>query len=81
MVRKLIDWSVANPLIVLLLTAVLTIGGGYAFAAVNIEAYPDPGECRQRWRRQSWPVGGHAAFKCFWTAARRVGGALAATQS
>jgi cobalt-zinc-cadmium resistance protein CzcA len=42
MVRKLIDWAVANPLIVLLLTAALVIGGGYAFANVNIEAYPDP---------------------------------------
>ena len=42
MVRKLIDWSVANPLIVLMLTAALAIGGGYAFAHVNIEAYPDP---------------------------------------
>ena len=42
MIRKLIDWSVANPLIVLMLTAALIIGGGYAFAHVNIEAYPDP---------------------------------------
>src|SRR5438046_10401290 len=42
MVRKLIDWSVANPLIVLLITAACTIGGAYAFTHVNIEAYPDP---------------------------------------
>ncbi|HEY3788921.1 MAG TPA: efflux RND transporter permease subunit, partial [Urbifossiella sp.] len=42
MVRKLIDWSVSNPLLVLLLGAALLIGGGYAFAHVNIEAYPDP---------------------------------------
>ena len=42
MVRKLIDWSVANPLFVLLVTAALLIGGGYALAHVNIEAYPDP---------------------------------------
>jgi cobalt-zinc-cadmium resistance protein CzcA len=42
MVRKLIDWAVANPLMVLLLTAALAIGGGYAFAHINIEAYPDP---------------------------------------
>lgn len=42
MVRKLIDWAVGNPLIVLLLTAALAAGGGYAFTHVNIEAYPDP---------------------------------------
>jgi cobalt-zinc-cadmium resistance protein CzcA len=42
LVRKLIDWAVGNPLIVLLLTAALAVGGGYAFVNVNIEAYPDP---------------------------------------
>src|SRR6266536_1228890 len=42
MVRKIIDWSVANPLMVLLLGMSLIIGGGYAFSRVNIEAYPDP---------------------------------------
>ena len=42
MVRKLIDWAVANPLIVMILTVGLTIGGGYAFTHANIEAYPDP---------------------------------------
>ena len=42
MVLKLIDWAVANPLVVLILTAALAIGGGYAFTHVNIEAYPDP---------------------------------------
>src|SRR6476661_10849757 len=42
MVRKLIDWAVANAPVVLILTAALAIGGGYAFAHVNIEAYPDP---------------------------------------
>ena len=42
MVRKLIDWAVDNPLIVLLLAAALAVGGGYAFTHVNIEAYPDP---------------------------------------
>src|SRR6478752_10342658 len=42
MVRKLIDWSVANPLPVCLLTIALLLGGGYAFVHVNIEAYPDP---------------------------------------
>jgi cobalt-zinc-cadmium resistance protein CzcA len=42
MVRKLIEWAVANPCIVLLLTLVLTVVGGYAFFHVNVEAYPDP---------------------------------------
>lgn len=42
MVRKLIDGALANPLIVLILTAALAVGGGYAFTHVNIEAYPDP---------------------------------------
>ena len=42
MVRKLIEWAVGNPLIVLLLTAALLLGGGYAFVNVNVEAYPDP---------------------------------------
>jgi cobalt-zinc-cadmium resistance protein CzcA len=42
MVRQFIRWSVANPFLVLLFTAALAIGGGYAFTAVNIEAYPDP---------------------------------------
>src|SRR5919201_1763641 len=42
MVRKLIDWAVANPLVVLLFTAALVVGGSYAVANVNIEAYPDP---------------------------------------
>ncbi|HEX4592095.1 MAG TPA: efflux RND transporter permease subunit, partial [Gemmataceae bacterium] len=42
MVRKLIDWAVANPYIVLLLAVLLAAVGGYAFWAVNVEAYPDP---------------------------------------
>src|SRR6202047_1774916 len=42
MVRKLIDWSVANPFIVLLLGLILAVVGGYAFWSVNVEAYPDP---------------------------------------
>src|SRR5262245_12282009 len=42
MVRKLIDWAVANPLVTLLLPAALAVVGGYAFARVNVEAYPDP---------------------------------------
>src|SRR5262249_35144669 len=42
MIRKLIEWAVDNPLIVLLLAAVLTAFGTYAFVHVNVEAYPDP---------------------------------------
>lgn len=42
MVRKLIAWSVDNPLIVLLLACALLGLGGYSFVRVNVEAYPDP---------------------------------------
>jgi cobalt-zinc-cadmium resistance protein CzcA len=42
MVRQLIAWSVANPVVVVLLTLALAVSGGYAFFAVNVEAYPDP---------------------------------------
>src|SRR5262249_22314175 len=42
MVRRLIEWAVGSPLIVLLLAAVLAAVGGYAFFNVNVEAYPDP---------------------------------------
>src|SRR5438309_8339440 len=42
MVRKLIEWAVGSPLIVLLLAGVLAAAGGYAFFNVNVEAYPDP---------------------------------------
>ncbi len=42
MVRKLIEWSVANPSLVILLAVTLAAVGGYAFWNVNVEAYPDP---------------------------------------
>src|ERR1700733_6057027 len=42
MVRKLVDWSLNNPLIVLLLAAALAGFGVYSFLHVNVEAYPDP---------------------------------------
>src|SRR4051812_19527386 len=42
MIRSLLAWALDNTLIVLLLTAVLAVGGGYAFTHVNVEAYPDP---------------------------------------
>lgn len=42
MVRKLIQWAVDQPLIVLLLAGAIAVAGGYAFFHVNVEAYPDP---------------------------------------
>src|SRR5215813_9618257 len=42
MVRKLLEWSVANQFIVVLLAIAITVGGGFAFFHVNVEAYPDP---------------------------------------
>ena len=42
MVRKLIEWAVHNPLIVILLVVALAAVGTYAFKHVNVEAYPDP---------------------------------------
>ncbi len=42
MVRKLIEWAVGSPLIVMLAALALGVGGGYAFVKINVEAYPDP---------------------------------------
>jgi cobalt-zinc-cadmium resistance protein CzcA len=42
MVRRLIEWAVNSPLIVLLLMLSLLGVGGYAFYNINVEAYPDP---------------------------------------
>src|SRR6266513_4677601 len=42
MVRKLMEWAIENPLIVLLLAFALTGVGVYSFLHVNVEAYPDP---------------------------------------
>src|SRR5881398_1578783 len=42
MVRRLIEWAVAGPLIVIVLALALAAGGSYAFLRVNVEAYPDP---------------------------------------
>src|SRR6516164_5640820 len=42
MVRKLIEWSLNNPLVVLLLTIALVAMGVISFLNVNVEAYPDP---------------------------------------
>src|SRR6516162_10044321 len=42
MIRRLIEWAVANPLVVILASIALALFGGYAFWNVNVEAYPDP---------------------------------------
>src|SRR5438874_1259556 len=42
MVRKLIDWAVSAPFLVVLFALALAAVGGYAFVNVNVEAYPDP---------------------------------------
>src|ERR1700721_2117477 len=42
MLRKLVEWSLNNPLIVLLLGVALAFVGVYSFLNVNVEAYPDP---------------------------------------
>src|SRR5438309_1541861 len=42
MVRKLIEWAVSSPLVVILLAVALAAGGALAFLRVNVEAYPDP---------------------------------------
>lgn len=42
MIGKLIDWAVDNPLLSMIGTVGLIVGGAVAFARVNIEAYPDP---------------------------------------
>jgi cobalt-zinc-cadmium resistance protein CzcA len=42
MVRKLIEWSLNNPLVVLLLAVALLAIGVFSFVNVNVEAYPDP---------------------------------------
>jgi cobalt-zinc-cadmium resistance protein CzcA len=42
MVRKLIEWALNNPLVVLLLAAALAGIGLFSFLNVNVEAYPDP---------------------------------------
>jgi heavy metal efflux system protein len=41
-VRKLIEWALDNPLVVVLVSAAMAIIGVYSFLNVNVEAYPDP---------------------------------------
>src|SRR5713226_2521006 len=42
MVRRLIEWAVHSPLIVIVLALALAGVGTYSFLNVNVEAYPDP---------------------------------------
>src|SRR6202161_3396032 len=42
MVRKLVEWALNSPLIVLSLSAALIGVGIFSFANINVEAYPDP---------------------------------------
>ena len=42
MVRKLIEWALDNPLVVLLTSFALAVIGAFAFVNINVEAYPDP---------------------------------------
>jgi cobalt-zinc-cadmium resistance protein CzcA len=42
MVRKLIEWSLNNPLVVILFAIAFAAIGVYSFVNVNVEAYPDP---------------------------------------
>src|SRR5271155_3857129 len=42
MVRALINWSLHNPFVVILVAVVWAVVGTYAFMHVNVEAYPDP---------------------------------------
>jgi heavy metal efflux system protein len=42
MLRKLIEWALYNPLVIVLLAIALGVIGVYSFLNVNVEAYPDP---------------------------------------
>jgi heavy metal efflux system protein len=42
MVRNLIAWALASPLIIILTAVIMAVGGVYAFKNINVEAYPDP---------------------------------------
>jgi cobalt-zinc-cadmium resistance protein CzcA len=42
MIRRLIEWSLSNPLAVILLAIAVAALGVYSFLNVNVEAYPDP---------------------------------------
>ena len=42
MIRKLIEWALNSPLVVLLMGAAVAGVGAYSFVHINVEAYPDP---------------------------------------
>src|SRR5438094_4108435 len=42
MVRKLIEWSLNNPLVVILMGVAFAAVGFFSFLNVNVEAFPDP---------------------------------------
>jgi cobalt-zinc-cadmium resistance protein CzcA len=42
MVRKLIEWALSSPLIVIIMALALAAVGAYSFKNINVEAYPDP---------------------------------------
>jgi cobalt-zinc-cadmium resistance protein CzcA len=42
MLQRVIYWALHNPLVVLILAAILAGFGAFAFVNVNVEAYPDP---------------------------------------
>jgi cobalt-zinc-cadmium resistance protein CzcA len=42
MVRKIIEWALNNPLVVVLAAVTLAAVGAFSFLNVNVEAYPDP---------------------------------------
>jgi cobalt-zinc-cadmium resistance protein CzcA len=42
MIRGLVHWALNNPLIVILVSVVLSAFGMHAFLNINVEAYPDP---------------------------------------
>src|SRR3954454_8992767 len=42
MVRRLIEWAVNNPIVVIVMALALAGIGAYAFIHINVEAYPDP---------------------------------------
>src|SRR5271156_368449 len=42
MVRKLIEWALHNPLVVIFAAIALAVVGMYSFLNINVEAYPDP---------------------------------------
>ncbi len=42
MVRKLIQWSLDNPIAVIVMAVGLAVVGVYSFLNLNVEAYPDP---------------------------------------